>query len=114
MTTGPSTKAGCWSTSCGAVYRASDPAQATILLRRWIEAAGACGHRPFARVARTLSRHFGGIVNAILLGISNARLEAMNSTVRLISHRSCGFRRIDSLVALIRLVCGRIPVALPT
>lgn len=96
------------------VYRAPDPAQAATLLERWIGAAAGCGHRPFERVARTLSRHFERIVNAIALGINNARLEAMNSTVRLISHRSRGFRRVDSLVALIRLVCGPIPVVLPT
>ncbi|MGH3114398.1 MAG: transposase [Gaiellaceae bacterium] len=48
------------------------------------------------------------------LGLSNARLEAMNSTVRLISHRSRGFRRLESLLAMIRLVCGKIPVTLPT
>jgi hypothetical protein len=69
---------------------------------------------PFVKLARTLSDHRDGIVNAIRLRLSNARLEAMNSTVRLISHRSRGFRRIDSLLALIRLVCGRVPVALPT
>lgn len=38
----------------------------------------------------------------------------MNSTVRLISHRSRGFKRIDSLIALIQLTCGRIPIQLPT
>jgi transposase len=58
---------------------------------------------PFVRVARTLAEHREGIVNAIALGLSNARLEAMNSTVRLISHRSRGFRRLESLLAMIRL-----------
>jgi hypothetical protein len=38
----------------------------------------------------------------------------MNSTVRLMSHRARGFRRLQSLLSLITLVCGRIPVALPT
>ncbi|MDX6644409.1 MAG: hypothetical protein QOK40_136, partial [Miltoncostaeaceae bacterium] len=47
-------------------------------------------------------------------GLNNARIEAMNSTVRLMSHRSRGFRRVESLLALIQLVCGKIPVALPT
>ena len=41
-------------------------------------------------------------------------IETMNSTVRLISHRSRGFRRLESLLAMIRLVCAKIPVALPT
>lgn len=65
-------------------------------------------------MARTFADHAEAIVNAIHLGISDARIEAMNSTVRLMSHRSRGFRRVESLPALIRLVCGKIPVALPT
>jgi transposase len=46
--------------------------------------------------------------------LSNAGLEGMNSTVRLLSHRARGYRRLSSLLAMITLVCGRIPVALPT
>ncbi|MDX6645676.1 MAG: hypothetical protein QOK40_1403, partial [Miltoncostaeaceae bacterium] len=36
------------------------------------------------------------------------------STVRLLSHRARGFRRVESLIALIHLVCGRLHVELPT
>lgn len=97
-----------------AVYQAEDAGQATLLLDAWLEAARASELAPFARVAATLAEHREAIVNAIVLGLSNARLEAMNSTVRLISHRSRGFRRLESLLAMIRLVCGKVPVALPT
>jgi transposase len=65
------------------------------------------------RCAITFERHAEGIANAVALGITNARLEAMNSTVRLMSHRAPGFRRLQSLLSLITLVCVRIPVALP-
>jgi transposase len=66
------------------------------------------------RAAVTLEAHAERIVNAIRLGINNARIEAMNSTTRLLSHRSRGFRRVDSMIALIHLVCGRVSVTLPT
>ena len=97
-----------------AVYQAADAEEATLLLDEWLRAARASVLVPFVRVATTLTEHREGIVNAIALGLSNARLEAMNSTVRLISHRSRGFRRLESLLAMIRLVCGKVPVALPT
>lgn len=97
-----------------AVYQAVDQEQASLLLGEWLESARTSMLVPFVKVAATLAEHREGIVNAIALGISNARLEAMNSTVRLISHRSRGFRRLDSLLAMIRLVCGKVPVALPT
>jgi transposase len=97
-----------------AVYQAQDAEQATLLLGQWLRAARASLLVPFIRAANTISEHAEAVVNAIKLGLSNARLEAMNSTVRLISHRSRGFRRLESLLAMIRLVCGKIPVALPT
>lgn len=84
------------------------------MLEEWRESAWRSGLPEFRKVARTLTANAEAIVNAIHLGISNARIEAMNSTVRLMSHRSRGFRRVESLLALIRLVCGKIPVALPT
>lgn len=97
-----------------AIYRLADPHEATRLLDEWILAASTSELGPFLRVAITYEENAPAICNAIALGLSNARLEAMNSTVRLISHRSRGFRRLESLLALIQLVCGRIPVALPT
>jgi len=97
-----------------AVYQAADAEQALLLLDEWVRAARASVLVPFIKVAATLAQHRDAIVNAIMLGLSNARLEAMNSTVRLISHRSRGFRRLESLLAMIQLVCGKVPVALPT
>jgi transposase len=97
-----------------AVYRAPDPAEAAVVLEAWCQAAETSGHAPFHTAAATIRRHAEAILNAIRLGINNARLEGLNSTVRLISHRSRGFRRVESLIALIHLVCGKVTVALPT
>jgi transposase len=97
-----------------AVYQAADGEEAILLLDEWLRAARASVLVPFIKAAATLADHREGIVNAIVLRLSNARLEAMNSTVRLISHRSRGFRRLESLLAMIRLVCGKAPIALPT
>jgi transposase len=97
-----------------AVYRAPDPDEAALVLEAWCQAAETSGHAPFAKAAATIRRHAEAILNAIRLGINNARLEGLNSTVRLISHRSRGFRRVESLIALIHLVCGKVLVKLPT
>jgi transposase len=76
--------------------------------------APALGHLRFDRFARTLTTHADKVLNTIRLGLSNGRIEAMNSTVRLLSHRARGFRRVEHLEALIHLVCGRLRVELPT
>lgn len=97
-----------------AVYLARDKPEALALLDEWIFAACVSELEPFVRTALTLDTHREQVANAIALGLTNARLEGMNSTVRLISHRARGFRRLDSLLAMITLVCGRVPVQLPT
>ncbi len=58
------------------------------------------------RTALTLDTHREQVANAIAFGLTNARLKGMNSTVRLLSNRTRGFRRLDSLLAMITLVCG--------
>ena len=46
-------------------------------------------------------------------GLSNGRLEALNSKVRLISHRAYGFHSADALIAMIYLCCAGIQITLP-
>ncbi|MCA1678423.1 MAG: transposase [Actinobacteria bacterium] len=58
-------------------------------------------------------RHREGILAAVRLGLSNARLEGLNSKVRLISHRSFGFHSAAPLIALVYLCCGGLVVTPP-
>jgi transposase len=97
-----------------AVYQAASAEDAHALLDEWILAALTSGLEPFVGCGLTIDTHRDLLVNAITERLSNARLEGMNSTVRLLSHRARGYRRLASLLAMITLVCGRIPVALPT
>jgi transposase len=96
------------------VYEADCAADAHELLDEWILAAFGSDLDPFITCALTIDTHRDLVVNAITERLSNARLEGMNSTVRLLSHRARGYRRLQSLMAMITLVCGRIPVKLPT
>ncbi len=97
-----------------AVYQAATHQDAELLLDAWIFAACTSSMDSFIRCAITIDAHSDYVVNATTQRLSNARLEGMNSTVRLLSHRARGYRRLSSLLAMITLVCGRIPVALPT
>ena len=69
--------------------------------------------KPFVRLARTLRTHRDGILAAIRLGLSNGRLEGLNSKIRLISHRAFGFHSADPLIALVYLCCAGITIELP-
>lgn len=48
------------------------------------------------------------------LGLSNSKLEGLNSKIRLINHRGYGHHTAAALIGMIYLCCGGITVQLPT
>jgi transposase len=95
------------------LYHLPDPALAPAHLDAWLAWASRSRLRPFVRLARTLREHRAGILAAIRLGLSNGRLEGLNSKIRLISHRSFGFHSAEALIALVYLCCTGIDIQLP-
>jgi transposase len=95
------------------LYHLDNPALASAHLDAWLAWASRSRLRPFVRLARTLRAHRDGILAAIRLGLSNGRLEGLNSKIRLISHRSFGFHSADALIALVYLCCTGIVIDLP-
>jgi transposase len=95
------------------LYHLQDPRLAPAHLDAWLTWAARSRLRPFVRLARTLRAHRDGILAAIRLGLSNGRLEGLNSKIRLISHRSFGFHSADALIALVYLCCTGIVIELP-
>ena len=95
------------------LYHLPDRALAPAHLDAWLAWASRSRLRPFIRLARTIRRHREGILTAIRLGLSNGRLEGLNSRIRLISHRSFGFHTADPLIALVYLCCSGIIIDLP-
>jgi transposase len=95
------------------LYHLDDPGLADEHLAAWLGWASRSKLRPFVKLARTIRRHREGILVGIRLGLSNGRLEGLNSRIRLISHRSFGFHSAAPLVALVYLCCGGVTVAPP-
>ena len=96
-----------------ALYHLPNPALAPEHLAAWLGWASRSKLKPFVKLARTIRRYRDGILAAIRLGLSNARLEGLNSKVRLISHRSFGFHGPDPLIALIYLCAGGVVIDPP-
>jgi transposase len=96
-----------------ALYHLDDPTQAPAHLQAWLAWASRSKLKPFIRLARTLRRYRDGILAAIALGLTNARLEGLHSKVRLLSHRSFGFHSAAPLIALIYLCCTGITINPP-
>ena len=95
------------------LYQLEDPALAPAHLDAWLAWASRSRLAPFVRLARTIRRHRQGILAAIRLGLSNGRLEGLNSRIRLISHRSFGFHSAAPLIALVYLCCAGVVIDLP-
>ncbi len=95
------------------LYHLDDRARAPAHLDAWLAWASRSRLAPFVRLARTLRRHREGILTAIALGLTNARLEGPHSKVRLLSHRSFGFHSPTPLIALIYLCCAGITITPP-
>ena len=94
------------------IYRLP-PEEAAERLKAWLAWASRSKLKPFVKLARTIRKHKQGVLAAIDLGLSNGRLEALNSRVRLISHRAHGFHSAEALIAMIYLCCAGIHIDLP-
>ncbi len=94
------------------IYRL-EPAPAIALLDAWIAWARRCRLPSFVKLARTISAQRPGIAAAIEHGLSNARVEAANTTIRLIARRAFGFHTADALIALAKLTLSGLCPPLP-
>jgi transposase len=87
--------------------------EAAERLDAWLAWASRSKLRSFVKLARTIRKHKAGVLAAIALGISNGRLEALNSRIRLIGHRAHGFHSADALIAMVYLCCAGVQITLP-
>lgn len=89
------------------------PARGIEMLDAWIRWAGHSRLEPFRKLARTIREQRAGIAAAIEHGLSNARVEAINTQIRLISRRAFGFHTPDALIALAMLSVADLCPPLP-
>ncbi len=90
-----------------------DRAEAGVRLDRWCARAQRSRLAPFIKAARTMRQRRDLILNAVEHGISNGRVEGMNTKVRLLVRRAYGFHSADAALALVMLAAGPIDLTLP-
>ncbi len=94
------------------MFRA-DPADAAGLLDRWLAWVCRCRIPEFVELSRKVRRKREGILRSIELGVSNARVEAVNNKIKVAIRQGYGFRNIDNLIALVMLMCSDLRPVLP-
>jgi len=96
-----------------AVFHADSADGAITILDRWLSWARRSRLESFVRLARTIRDHRPGIEATLRLGLTNARIEAVNTTLRLIVRRAYGFHTAQALIALAMLTVGGLRPDLP-
>jgi transposase len=86
---------------------------AVVLLEHWIQWARRCRLKPFVKLARSITAHREAILDAIKHGLSNARVESVNTRIRLLTRIAFGFHSAQPLIAMVMLALGGLCPALP-
>ena len=106
----------CWQLNVGIrdLYRLRRPQDGALHLDWWL--AWACRSRipSFVKLSKTIRANRDRILAAVELGLSNSKLEGLNSKIRLINHCGYGHHSAAALISMIYLCCGGITVRLPT
>ena len=96
-----------------AVFQARDLASARRLLIGWLAWAQRCRLDPFVKLAKTITKYQHLILNAVEHGLSNARSEATNTHLRLLTRRAYGYHSPEALIAMADLTRGGLCPPLP-
>jgi len=84
-----------------------------VLFDKWRAWARRSKIAPFVELAKNIKHHRTGIVATLAEGLTNARVEAMNTKLRLITRIAFGFHSPEPMIALAMLRLGGLCPPLP-
>ena len=83
------------------------------LLHKWLSWASRSKIPAFVDLARRMHRYRGDIANTLTHNLSNARVESVNTKIRLLERVAYGFKSAAPLIALAMLHLGGYDIRLP-
>jgi transposase len=95
------------------LWEHTDPAQAEKYLRKWYFWATHSRLGPMVQAARTVKRHWDGILQFIQSHISNGIIEGLINKIRTAMKRAYGFKKTKYLKTIIYLVAGDLDLPTP-
>jgi transposase len=96
------------------LYRLPEGHRADAHLDAWLARACRCRIPAMVALSKTIRTHRQQILAAVQLGLSNSKLEGLNSKIRLINHRGYGHHSAAAVIAMIYLCCSGLTITLPT
>ena len=94
------------------LLKMKDINEAEVELKQWLWRASHSRIDAFKKLYQKVKRHKEHILNAIRLGMSNARIEAINNKIKLIIRKAYGFRNIQNMLDMVYLVCSDLRLTL--
>ena len=95
------------------LLKIKDYDEAVAELKAWLWWASHSRIPAIVELSKKIRRHQEHILNAIKLGMSNARIEAINNKIKLIIRKAYGFRNIQNMIDMVYLVCSDLVIPLP-
>ena len=80
--------------------------EAAEALEKWVAWARRSRIPAFVKLQKSIVKHRGSILASIEHGLSNGRIESMNTKIRLITRVAFGFKKPEALIALTMLSLG--------
>jgi transposase len=96
------------------IYREPTRDWAEVQLERWYRWAIRSRLQPIKDVARTIKRHWDGILAWFESRIANGLIEGINSLVQAAKAKARGYRTLRNLKAITYLIAGKLELRLPT
>ena len=84
------------------------------MLKWWCNWASRSRLKPFEQVAKSLKRHWDGIVAFMETRLTNAAMEAVNGILQLAKRMARGFRNFNYFRIMAYLKAGRLDLQIPS
>lgn len=95
------------------IFGCDSAEQAEPMLKAWYFWATHSRLEPMIAAAKTIKRHWDGVLRWFTSRITNGMLEGINSLIQAAKARARGFRSVDYLITMIYLLVGKLDFQLP-
>jgi len=90
------------------IYQAQSTDSFRLLLKKWYFWATHCRINPIIEAAKTIKRHWAGVINWIDYKISNGILEGFNSIFQAAKAKARGYKKTETIKNIIYILTGKL------
>ena len=83
-------------------------------LKKWYFWATHCRIQPMVKAAKTIKRHWDGVLRWFESQLTNGLLEGLNSLIQAAKARARGYRSTRNFITMVYIIAGKLDFRLPT